>query len=471
MPRVRVLIEIEKTQADAFEAHAAALSSSSESFRQNEEVAQDLAGLGLEVVGDYPPVPMFSEQTIKGPEHEPGFAEFSSPTTNADVPAASVVLSGELELDRLDAVRSRPGVKVYADSRLELLSARLNWAPFSAVDCRPFQPAVSVAEVRQALAVDAFFNAGFFGQGVVVGILDEGVSGAVYPVIGGLARAGALGPGQAPITSHGSMCAADVLVAAPAAMLYDYPFLGVPNSGGALAMFQAVLEQRRRDGTPHIATNSYGFTGVPPKEENPNHEIHDLNHPLHRKIREVVTSGAIVFFAAGNCGAECPSGKCFPSGIGPGLSIHGANSLAEVITVAAANVAGQRIGYSSQGPGLFEPQKPDVTAFSHFFGNFGPGQPGGTSRNPFDNGTSAACPVASGVAALLLSVFGPVPPAMMKSALMNGAWSSDGAGWNANTGRGIINAIGAYQKLLELNAGPSQVSAFLTPSAPAWQYV
>src|SRR5262245_50197641 len=154
MPRIRVLIEIEQVQPKAFEAHRSALSSASEAYRQNEDLAKSFAGLGLQIFGDYAPVPMFSEQTVRGPEPERGFSAFSSPTTNPDVPAASVVLSGELELSRLDDLRSRSGVKVYGDSRLELLCAQLPGSlySFSAVDCRPFQPAVSVSAIRQALS-------------------------------------------------------------------------------------------------------------------------------------------------------------------------------------------------------------------------------------------------------------------------------------------------------------------------------
>jgi serine protease AprX len=113
------------------------------------------------------------------------------------------------------------------------------------------------------------------------------------------------------------MCAADILIAAPWAAIYDYPFLGIPNSGGALTMFQAVLDQRRRDGIPHLTSNSYGFVGVPPRETNPNHEIWDINHPVHRKIREVIESGAPAFFAAGNCGQECPAATASRAGSGP----------------------------------------------------------------------------------------------------------------------------------------------------------
>jgi subtilisin family serine protease len=254
------------------------------------------------------------------------------------------------------------------------------------------------------------------------------------------------------------MCAADVLVAAPDAVLYDYPFLGVPNSGGALAMFHAVLDQRRIDGTPHLTSNSYGFVGVPPRDTQPHHEIHDINHPLHRKIREVIASGAPTFFAAGNCGANCPSGKCLPSGSGPGISIHASNSVPEVITVAAVNSVRERIGYSSQGPGMFDPRKPDISAYSHFFGNFGPGRPGGTQKALFDNGTSAATPLAAGVGALLMSAIDNVSPALLKEALMAGAINVGALGWDTETGAGVIHALASYQYLLVQPAAIRELS-------------
>lgn len=281
-----------------------------------------------------------------------------------------------------------------------------------------------------------------------MGIIDEGVNGQFYPVVGGFTRSSSVLPGSAPITSHGSMCAADVLVAAPWAKLYDYPFMGAPDSGGALTMFQAVLDQRRRDGTPHITNNSYGFVGRPSQVLSPNHEVWDPNHPLHRKVREVVTSGCPCFFAAGNCGLPCPSGNCRSSGIGPGKSIHASNSLPEVITVAAVNSRHERIGYSAQGPGGFDQRKPDVAAYSHFFGNFGPGRPGGTTEQPFDNGTSAATPVAAGVGALLLSAFSGLTPDRLKQALLRGAINIGAPSWDADTGYGVIN-VGASYTLLK----------------------
>src|SRR4029453_9746802 len=90
---------------------------------------------------------------------------------------------------------------------------------------RPFKPGVEVDVIRELLDVAAAWDDGHRGDGIVVGIIDEGIDGTTYPVIGGFARPGAQLPGAAQVSSHGSMCAADVLVAAPDAKLYDYPFL------------------------------------------------------------------------------------------------------------------------------------------------------------------------------------------------------------------------------------------------------
>ena len=366
----------------------------------------------------------------------------------------------EVDQRRLGELHDRPGVRVWPNSELTLFPADPSLfeeepAAVEAADvldlarsrrgtdCHPFRPGVDVATIRRLLGVAAAWNDGFRGQNVAVGIIDEGVNGTVYPVSGGFARQGARQPGTAAITSHGSMCAADVLVAAPAARLYDYPFLGVPNSGGALTMLQAVLDQRRVDGTPQVVNNSWGFVSVPPQASAPDHEVWDVDHPVHRKVREVVVSGGAVFFAAGNCGGNCPSGNCHPSSIGPGNSIHASNSLPDVITIAAVNSRHERVGYSSQGPGRFSPQKPDLAAYTHFFGNFGPGRPGGTVA-PFDNGTSAATPVAAGVAAMLLSAFPRLTPTELRDALVQGATRVFAADWDADYGRGIINAAATY---------------------------
>lgn len=433
MAKVDVLVEVVAEQQEAFKTfEVAAAGTERERVALSERVGRELAGVTLEFTAE-PAIPMFSDAVVAGQVFDPrGFEAFSEARENADVPSSSIVIPALIDAERIEELAARATVRIWPNSEVTLFQ----------VDCRPFRPAVSIDEVRTALGVDKMLVAGGgSGRGIGVAILDEGVNGAAYPLAGGFALPDAQQPGEALVTSHGSMCAADVLIAAPDADLFDYPFLGIPRSGGALRMFQALLDDRRRTGRPHVANNSWGFVGVPPRQQFPNHEVWDLNHPLHRKVREVVASGVTVLFAAGNCGENCPSGACQASGIGPGRSIHAANSLAEVITVAAINTAGTRVGYSSQGPGMFEARKPDIASFTHFFGNFGPGRPGGTADSPFDNGTSAATPVAAGVVAAILSGAPMLTPSQMKRALIE---STGSTAWNADMGFGALHAGRAW---------------------------
>ena len=467
MAKVSVLIEVDSTNDEAFLEFEEAVRSEEESIRQSERLLEAIAGLDVELDDDAIPVPMFVAPSSPGAPVPPELEAFPQPETNPDLPSITVVVPVRVDASALEELNALEGVLVWPNSELTLFA---DWdpalrdirdesaedvavtdqpAPPAGLDCRPFRLGVDIDTIRDLLGVAALWDEGLRGEGVIVGVIDEGIDGTVYPVVGGFSRPGAQAPGSAPITSHGSMCAADVLVAAPDAKLYDYPFLGIPNSGGALAMFQGVLDQRRIDGTPQLTSNSYGFVGVPPQDQFPTHEIWDLDHPLHRKVREVVGSGAPALFAAGNCGENCPSSACRPTGIGPGRSIHASNSLVEVITIAAVNSRHERIGYSSQGPGMFEREKPDLCSYSHLFANFGPGRPGGDTKAPFDNGTSAATPVAAGVTALLVNARPGATPADLRAALVEGA-TSDGSGWSPDFGRGVVNAAAAYEALKQL---------------------
>jgi serine protease AprX len=428
---VEVLVEVRTEQDAALQRFAAASESIDVALGQVREILPSDVPGSLSYDETTKPIPMFVAPATVAAEPQFGaLSEFATPAESPDLASVTHVVPVEVDEEALDDLDRREEVTIWPNSPIDLIAA-------GAVDCQPFRPGVDIGTIRGLLGVQPLFDDGHRGGEIVVGIVDEGVNGGTYPVVGGYNRPAALQPGAAPVTSHGSMCAADVLVAAPDAKLFDYPFLA-QRSSSAIAMFSAALEQRRRDGTPHILSNSWGFYGVPPREQAPTHEIWDLDHPLHRKIREVVASGAPVVFAAGNCGAPCAASRCQPSGIGPGQSIHGSNSLAEVITVAAVNHLGERIGYSSQGPGMFEHQKPDVAAYSHFFGNFGPGRPGGEAV-PFDNGTSAACPVVSGVVALLMSAKPGSAPAAIHKALVDSA----GGPWTPDMGHGVVDVAAA----------------------------
>lgn len=96
---------------------------------------------------------------------------------------------------------------------------------------------------------------------------------------------------------------------------------------------------------------------------------------------------------------------------------------------------------------MFHPEKPDLAAYSHLFGNFGPGRPGGETDSPFDNGTSAATPVAAGVAAMLLSASPSMTPDQLREAMLAGLHNVSGTDWDPGYGRGIVNAAASYSAL------------------------
>ena len=328
MAKLDVLIEVKTPQPDAFGAFEAARASETESLDQAERVLSPLAGLGIELEGDAIPVPMFvgPDPAATVPEV---FSDFRSTSTNPDLPAVTVVVPAQVESSDLEALRARPGVRVWPNSEITLFA---DWDPalhdvqeqpsdtvgvletpttLGGVDCRPFRPGVEIDTVRALLG-----RAQSSGTTAIAGRTSSSASSTRAST----ARctrwpAGSRGrvrrsPGR-PRSRAMARCAPPTFSSPrPTRSSTTIPFSEFPNSGGALAMFQAVLEQRRLDGTPHLTSNSYGFVGVPSQTDFPTHEVWDINHPVHRKVREVIASGAPAFFAAGNCGQNCPSGAC-----------------------------------------------------------------------------------------------------------------------------------------------------------------
>jgi hypothetical protein len=303
----------------------------------------------------------------------------------------------------------------------------------------PGGPVGAAADVRARLNLGPLQAAGFDGHGVRIAVVDTGIDGTRLNVVGGWSPRPGVGPGTTP-AAHGTMVAYDAQLAAPAAMIYDYALLQSQSGGrwvaflsDAIRAFAEIMAFILQNPGPMVVVNSWGmFDRVSDAPVgNPQNYSANPTHPFNQITGALAGSGADVFFAAGNCGSTCPDVRCGAGDRTPGNSIHGANSHPDVASVAAVTINDEVLGYSSEGPGGLTHDKPDFAAFSHF---------AGSGVNAQDDGTSAACPVAAGVAAALRSkpTVRAIPPADLRVAMVAGA---RGAGaWDPQTGWGIVDA-------------------------------
>jgi len=303
------------------------------------------------------------------------------------------------------------------------------------------------ADVARRLGVPTLRAHGLTGKNVHVAVVDTGIDGRRIPVAGGWAPVPSYVPGSAP-PDHGTMVAHDVRIAAPDVKIYDYALLRTQAGtwaaflSDAIAAFADLIERVNATPGRWVVNNSWGMFDRSEDAPIGSPENYSANpdHPFNQITGGLVAAGADVFFAAGNCGAPCPDRRCGMGDTGSGQSIHGANSHPDVVTVAAVTVTDRRLGYSSQGPGGLHTRKPDLAAFSHFKGS---------GVGPVDGGTSAASPVAAGVAAALRQRFpaSALTPAQLKGALQRSARDLAGQGWDYDLGYGVIDAAAAARAL------------------------
>ncbi len=311
--------------------------------------------------------------------------------------------------------------------------------PIGTCDCGPGTAKGTIADVARYLGVDGIWSRGIDGDQIVVGVVDGGIRAT-----GRTIKQGESGPeldrviGGWPVASwgttaagwgdHGMMCGTDVRGMAPKTLLYDLRISDGDALSDALSAFQWAIDRHRADGTPHVLTNSWGMfqeSWAPDYTRNP-------DHPFTRKVLEAIDEGIIVLFAAGNCGATCPDGRCGPDS-GPGRSIWGANGHQRVITVGAVNRNEQFVGYSSQGPAALHADKPDFCSVTHFTGYF-----------DSDSGTSAATPIAAGVVALMKQAVPGLTQGQAQAAMKSTAKDIGPAGFDRHSGAGILRAKAAF---------------------------
>ena len=384
----------------------------------------------FELDHDYAPVPMNATGNLRS---------FLSESETI------VTVRGFLPEEEMEKVKSNPNVlRVDIDATIAPFTPFV--CPLEPCDCTPGTPKGNVEDVVKYLEADKIWMKGIKGSGVVVGVVDGGITAhdrpvrqfeepKIHGVIGGFPSEN-WGTTASAWGEHGNMCATDVQSIAPEAKIYD---IRISDGGDAestishaLSGFQWALDRHKENGMPHILTNSWG---IYQKSWDPVYAT-DPSHPFTMKVVEAMNEGIVVLFAAGNCGQKCAKRLRCGSDRGPGRSIWGANGHPKVMTVGAVNIRGEWAGYSSQGPAALDPRKPDFCSITHFRGYF-----------DSDSGTSAACPVAAGVVALLKQLDNSLDQEKLRSVLIRTARDIGPPGWDEHSGSGIIQPKAAYDNL------------------------
>ncbi|MGY6551361.1 MAG: S8 family serine peptidase [Erythrobacter sp.] len=363
-----------------------------------------------------------------------------------DAKQATYIVRATAEEDKVEDILAQPHVVgVYADVDIQPMTI-----------C-PGSPAKGTdADVERLLCVPAMRRAKMDGAGVLLAIVDSGInlahlSARGRPITLDVARSwvpsAGMVPGNAPV-GHGTMCAFDAAIAAPKATFLDIQLLRSSASGPtmmsgvlsdavrAYSHLMAVLTAPRRPGEARslVVNNSWGM--FHPSWDFPvghaGNYSDNPNHPFNRIVAALERAGADILFAAGNCGSNCPDGRC--RGV-TNNSIYGANGHPSVLTIAGVDVGHTRVGYSSQGPGRLARNKPDLCGYTHFRGS---------GVYAADGGTSAAAPVVAGVVAAVRSVrpFEPgnpsATPAAIRSLMRTTATDLGPSGFDFDHGFGVV---------------------------------
>ncbi len=418
-----------------------------------------------------------SAPSIEGLSLDPSFAPVEVPALHdVDLPStprdvgelfalsddyteSTYIVRATADDDNLDAVVEQATgnaavVGIYADIRVEPQAI-----------CPGDPPLGNHGDVERLLCTDALKRCGMDGSGVLVAIVDTGINMDYLNAQGknpgfDAARSwvpeAGLVPGELPV-GHGTMCAFDACIAAPKCTLLDIALLQSSRQGGSVMegfLSDGVLAYRhllnimlapKRPGECRslVVNNSWGM--FHPSWDfpvgHPGNYSDNPNHPFNRIVAALDRAGADILFAAGNCGPDCPDGRC--QGV-TADAIYGANSHPQVLSVAGVDTTKDRVGYSSVGPGRLMKAKPDIASYTHFKGS---------GVYAADGGTSAATPVAAGVVAAVRTILpydGGQPgtsPAAMRNMITKTAEDRGLLGYDYEYGWGIINGCALAEHL------------------------
>jgi hypothetical protein len=358
---------------------------------------------------------------------------------------STYILRAEVDDAQLAALRAHDAVVgVFSDP----LVARC-------LTCIDSQPLGTATDVESLLGVAGLRRCAMDGSGVLVAIVDTGLNLEYLQGKGKtpkfLAQASWGYQARLPLGSmpvdHGTMCAFDVCIGAPACTLLDMALLR-PLGGGMQALLSDAVRAyshlrdvltgslRPDDLRGLVVSNSWGMFhpswDLPPSD--PGNYSDNPNHPFNRAIGALEALGADILFAAGNCGPQCPDSRC--EGVSTN-AIYGASGHPAVLSVAGVDTRRERVGYSAIGPGRLAQRKPDICGYTHFKGS---------EVFPADAGTSAACPVVAGVVAAVRSKRALDPahaeqtsPAAIRALLTSTARDLGAAGYDFEHGYGVVD--------------------------------
>jgi len=446
-----VLIELE---------HSAALESAAAGL---EAVVTAPAGVLMDSSFAPVPVPAVAARSPleAGFESASGFAVDDRPITS------TYVVRGMMEVDEagagVEAVTAQPGVRgVFADVEVE-----------PQLICPGSAPMGTHLDVERLLCVPNLRRAGMDGSGVTVAIVDSGINSAHLNAQGKphtldaarswVPQAG-MTPGTAPV-GHGTMCAFDVLIAAPKATLLDIALLRsnqatstqfktflISDALRAYNHLRSLMSGLTRPGVNRslVVNNSWGqfHSSWDFPVGNAGNYSHNPSHPFNKMVAALEADGADILFAAGNCGSDCPDGRC--QGV-TANTIVGANSHPAVLSVGGVDTSKTRVGYSAKGPGALSRNKPDLCGYTHF---------DGSKVYAADGGTSAATPVVAGVIACVRQKRPFVPgnpaasPAGVRDLVRSTCQDLGAAGYDFDHGFGVINGCAIVDKLVPRIVGP-----------------
>jgi subtilisin family serine protease len=410
---------------------------------------------GVELDTTYSPVPVPPKPSGEGAA-EPGFgmaAAFTATEPPTHVVRAAVQVDAWSDfLER--ANNDENVVGVFGDPGI---------AAFESRAVCPTGPVGTDLDVERLLLVEELHRRGMDGTGVPIAVVDSGISLPFLRRRGKKPEFNAelsWGPvtgqplGDMPV-GHGTMCAYDVCIAAPACTLIDHALLTSTTAGGsimdgflsdAVKSYGVLLSYMSRASKPGfgdslprtlVVNNSWGM--FHPSWDFPVGDAKNYsdnpNHPFNIIVESLEAVGADILFAAGNCGPECPDSRCE---LVTDAGIYGANSSSVVTSVAGVVISKDRIGYSTKGPGRLEDRKPDIASYTHF---------AGSGVFSADGGTSAATPVAAGVVAAIRRRYpaSVLSPGQLRDLLRDTAEPQGTEDFDFEYGHGIIEV----EKLLD----------------------